>query len=56
MYQHIVNTLLQSVFVDAGAWIRPFGKLVYLMPPYITGATELTLLTQAIGNGLDTLL
>ncbi len=47
---------LQKVFVDAGAWIRPFGKLIYLMPPYITRAAELTRLTQAIGTGLDTML
>ena len=35
-------------FVDAGVWIRPFGKLVYLMPPYITGDQDLDILCQAI--------
>jgi adenosylmethionine-8-amino-7-oxononanoate aminotransferase len=26
---------IQQAFVDAGCWVRPFGKLVYLMPPYV---------------------
>ncbi len=35
-------------FVDAGVWVRPFGKLVYLMPPYIISRQELDLLTAAV--------
>ena len=35
-------------FVEAGVWVRPFGKLVYLMPPYITGASDLQQLTAAV--------
>jgi adenosylmethionine-8-amino-7-oxononanoate aminotransferase len=46
---------LQRVFVDAGAWIRPFNKLIYLMPPYVIAATELAVLIRAIGKGLDAL-
>ena len=35
-------------FVERGVWIRPFGRLVYIMPPYVIGAAELTQLTDAI--------
>ena len=35
-------------FVDAGVWIRPFGKLVYLMPPYITSDDDLNRLCAVI--------
>ena len=44
---------LQRVFVDAGVWIRPFNDLIYVMPPYVIGAGDLSQLTRAIGLGLD---
>ena len=34
------------MFVNAGVWIRPFGKLVYTMPPYTISEGELHTLTQ----------
>ena len=39
---------LQRFFVDRGVWIRPFGRLLYLMPPYIIEKNELSLLTGAL--------
>jgi adenosylmethionine-8-amino-7-oxononanoate aminotransferase len=44
---------IQPAFVDAGVWIRPFGKLVYLMPPYIIDEAKLRMLTNVIFSVLD---
>ena len=38
----------QQFFVKRGVWIRPFGTLVYVMPPYIIKSDELSQLTAAI--------
>jgi adenosylmethionine-8-amino-7-oxononanoate aminotransferase len=43
----------QRRFVAAGAWIRPFGRLVYLMPPYVIEPDDLRCLTAAVGRALD---
>ncbi len=39
---------IQPRFVEAGVWVRPFGRLVYLMPPYIMSDTDLQSLTAAV--------
>jgi adenosylmethionine-8-amino-7-oxononanoate aminotransferase len=40
--------IITSKFVDHGVWIRPFGRLVYIMPPYVIKEDELTELTTTI--------
>jgi adenosylmethionine-8-amino-7-oxononanoate aminotransferase len=52
--KHAVNMpKIQQAFVDAGVWIRPFGRLIYLMPPYIIEKSELNKLTNAIIDVLN---
>jgi adenosylmethionine---8-amino-7-oxononanoate aminotransferase len=41
------------VAVDAGVWIRPFGRLVYTMPPYIASASDVAQICEAIGAVVD---
>ncbi|MGJ8678971.1 adenosylmethionine--8-amino-7-oxononanoate transaminase [Paraglaciecola sp.] len=43
---------IQKEFIKQGVWIRPFGKLVYIMPPYIIQPEQLKQLTQTIHQAL----
>jgi adenosylmethionine---8-amino-7-oxononanoate aminotransferase len=44
---------IQQRLVDAGIWLRPFGKLVYTMPPFIISEEELDTLCAGIGNVIN---
>ena len=44
----VVMATIQKQFVDKGVWVRPFGRLVYLMPSFIMTDNELSLLTAAV--------
>lgn len=52
MQQPVDLISLQKLFVKHGIWVRPFGKLVYIMPPFIISQTELTQLTSALLQAL----
>ena len=42
--------VFQSLLIENGIWVRPFGKLVYIMPPYVITDDELTTLCKALLN------
>ncbi len=39
---------IQTQLLDKGVWLRPFGKLLYTMPPFISSDDELNQITQAM--------
>ena len=41
-------SVVQPAFVERGVWIRPFGRLVYTMPPYVIEPEDLSEITSAM--------
>ncbi|BAC94090.1 adenosylmethionine-8-amino-7-oxononanoate aminotransferase [Vibrio vulnificus YJ016] len=44
---------IQALFVEQGVWIRPFGKLIYMMPPFIGEPAHIEQLVNAIETALQ---
>ncbi|WP_321463388.1 adenosylmethionine--8-amino-7-oxononanoate transaminase [uncultured Vibrio sp.] len=44
---------IQALFVEQGVWIRPFGKLIYMMPPFISEPKDIEKLVNAIEAALQ---
>ncbi|WP_047045258.1 adenosylmethionine--8-amino-7-oxononanoate transaminase [Vibrio mexicanus] len=44
---------IQQHFVEQGVWIRPFGKLIYMMPPFISQPKHIETLVNAITTALE---
>jgi adenosylmethionine-8-amino-7-oxononanoate aminotransferase len=43
-------TQVQPMFVEQGVWVRPFGKNVYILPPYVISKQDLAFLCNAMVN------
>ncbi len=39
---------VQPMFVEEGIWVRPFGKLVYVLPPFVMSDEDVAQLTSAM--------
>ncbi len=52
MQENVNIAALQAFFVENGVWIRPFAKLIYIMPPYIASTQDIEHLTSVITNAI----
>ncbi|NTW69725.1 MAG: adenosylmethionine--8-amino-7-oxononanoate transaminase [Chlorobiaceae bacterium] len=48
LHRPVEMRVVQQQLVDRGVWVRPFGRLIYLMPPFIIPQAELSLLCKAV--------
>ncbi|WP_343153984.1 adenosylmethionine--8-amino-7-oxononanoate transaminase [Buchnera aphidicola] len=51
--QHVNLERIQKFFVKNGVWIRPFKKLIYIVPPYIISINNLKKLIKVITQSLN---
>jgi adenosylmethionine-8-amino-7-oxononanoate aminotransferase len=51
--QAVDVAIIQKRFVELGVWIRPFGTLIYIIPPLVINTEQLTKLVNAIAIVLD---
>ncbi|MEO0520553.1 MAG: adenosylmethionine--8-amino-7-oxononanoate transaminase, partial [Cyanobacteria bacterium P01_A01_bin.116] len=48
LHHPVDMAIVQPQFVEKGVWLRPFGRLIYTMPPYIITPNELQAVTTAM--------
>lgn len=46
---------MMPLFIENGVWVRPFGNIIYLMPPFIITKDQLSKLTSAVLKVVATL-
>ena len=48
MKEPVDTVQAQAFFVEHDVWVRPFGRLVYIMPPYVISENDLTTVCKAM--------
>ncbi|MAA72238.1 MAG: hypothetical protein CL679_11005 [Bermanella sp.] len=48
LHEPVDMPTVQPMFVEAGVWVRPFGRLIYVLPPFIIDDQDLAFLTNAM--------
>ncbi len=48
LHEPVDMKTVQPMFVERGVWVRPFGKLVYTMPPFVMNSEDISTLTGAM--------
>ncbi|MCG8578432.1 MAG: adenosylmethionine--8-amino-7-oxononanoate transaminase [Bacteroidales bacterium] len=48
LHRSVDMAVVQKRFVELGVWVRPFGRNVYLMPPFIINDDEIKKLCEAV--------
>lgn len=48
LHEPVEMATIQKQFVERGVWVRPFGRMVYLMPPFVISKAELAVLCRAV--------
>jgi adenosylmethionine-8-amino-7-oxononanoate aminotransferase len=52
-HQDVNVAVIQKRFVELGVWIRPFGRLIYIIPPLVINKEQVEKLASAIEQVLD---
>jgi adenosylmethionine-8-amino-7-oxononanoate aminotransferase len=53
MHEAIDVPVVQAQLVERGVWLRPFGRLLYTMPPYVIEGEDLDRVISAMAEVLD---
>jgi adenosylmethionine-8-amino-7-oxononanoate aminotransferase len=51
--QAVNVAVIQKRFVELGVWIRPFGKLIYIIPPLVINKEQISILIKAMATVLE---